>query len=496
MRLWSILVGIIVVLAANTQAQGGALNEIRCFFEVPESAKMDEDILCAFVTVPKDPQQPDGGTIRLPVTIFRSTASTPELEPLVLNTGGPASSGIDSVGQLAFTPFGDAVRSERDIIVVEQRGTRYTDTPLFCQRVADLVFETAGGQVDETVYREALAPCVTAWREQGVNLETYTTATLAADIVATVEALGYKQFIYYGVSYGTLTGQVLMENYPNRLRGVILDSSAPLSINFWLPVNENIERALTAIVTACQEDTFCNESYPNVAEDFFSTLERLNNNPLTLNLVDDETGEATTVSFNGDDYGALIVGMLYTELSIQIIPSTIFYANNPLFTQAILEALVPLFSLTQNTINDSAFYNGLYATVNCADNSDFSLEDVAQSDPELAEGLGSFLLSCDVLGIDYVGTFDRELVRSDVPTLVLSGEFDPVTPPVWGDLIASELPNSFAYTFPTGHGVIASECPQAIVLGFLNNPDSESDTSCLDDMNVEFLDVLQLSEGG
>ncbi|NJL54321.1 hypothetical protein HC928_03415, partial [bacterium] len=73
-----------------------------------------------------------------------------------------------------------------------------------------------------------------------------------------------------------------------------------------------------------------------------------------------------------------------------------------------------------------------------------------------------FLLSCDVLGIDYVGTFDRELVRSDVPTLVLSGEFDPVTPPVWGNLIASELPNSFAYTFPTGHGVIASECPQQL----------------------------------
>ncbi|NJP07941.1 MAG: hypothetical protein HC837_21120 [Chloroflexaceae bacterium] len=62
-----------------------------------------------------------------------------------------------------------------------------------------------------------------------------------------------------------------------------------------------------------------------------------------MNLVDDETGETTTVTFNGDDYGALIAGMLYSELSIQIIPSTIFYANNPLFTQAILEALVPVF---------------------------------------------------------------------------------------------------------------------------------------------------------
>ncbi|NJL57142.1 alpha/beta hydrolase, partial [bacterium] len=316
MRTLSILAGLLLLLAVNTQAQDTNLNEIPCFFEMPEWAEADGSILCGYVTLPEDPQQPNGAMIRLPVTVFPSTAVSPEPEPLVLNTGGPASSGMNSVGQLAFTPFGDAIRAERDIVVIEQRGTRYADTPLFCQPLADLVFETAGGQVDNTAYREALAPCVEDWREeQGVKLETYTTATLAADIVSIVEALGYDQFTYYGVSYGTITGQVLMSDYPEHLHSVILDSSGPLSINFWLPVSQNIERALTAIVTACQADTFCNESYPNVAEDFFSTLERLNDNPLTLNLVDDETGETTTVTFNGDDYGALIAGMLYSELS-------------------------------------------------------------------------------------------------------------------------------------------------------------------------------------
>ncbi|NJL56236.1 alpha/beta hydrolase, partial [bacterium] len=245
MKFVTMIVSLLLILPAIAQPSDFATSD--CFFEMPEWAEADDSIICGYVTLPEDPQQPDGDMIRLPVTVFPSTADNPEPEPLVLNTGGPASSGMDSVGQLAFTLFGDAVRAERDIVVIEQRGTRYTDTPLFCQQAADMVFETAGGQVDETVYREAFTPCVAAWREQRVNLETYTTATLAADIAAIVEALGYDQFIYYGVSYGTLIGQMLMANYSNRLYGIILDSSGPLSINFWLPVNENIERALTAI---------------------------------------------------------------------------------------------------------------------------------------------------------------------------------------------------------------------------------------------------------
>src|SRR5690606_14952232 len=63
-------------------------------------------------------------------------------------------------------------------------------------------------------------------------------------------------------------------------------------------------------------------------------------------------------------------------------------------------------------------------------------------------------------------------VVSPIPTLVLSGEFDPITPPNWGRMVANDLPNSqFFVLAGVGHGVARSnDCGMALVLAFLDNP--------------------------
>lgn len=75
-------------------------------------------------------------------------------------------------------------------------------------------------------------------------------------------------------------------------------------------------------------------------------------------------------------------------------------------------------------------------------------------------------------------------MTSDVPTLVLSGEFDPITPPEWGQQVANTLSRRFFYIFPgVGHGAAtAHECPTEIVHTFVNDPSLEPDASCVGGM--------------
>lgn len=81
---------------------------------------------------------------------------------------------------------------------------------------------------------------------------------------------------------------------------------------------------------------------------------------------------------------------------------------------------------------------------------------------------------------------ENTAVASDLPALVLAGQFDPVTPPEWSRLAAETLSNHFYYEFPGfGHGIMRSDkCGLEIGLQFLKDPTSEPDASCMDELTV------------
>ncbi len=72
----------------------------------------------------------------------------------------------------------------------------------------------------------------------------------------------------------------------------------------------------------------------------------------------------------------------------------------------------------------------------------------------------------------------------DIPTLILNGEYDPVTPPNWAEIAAETLSNSYLFIIPAGgHGVMdMSDCTAGIAAQFLTDPLTEPDGSCIDDM--------------
>jgi pimeloyl-ACP methyl ester carboxylesterase len=81
-----------------------------------------------------------------------------------------------------------------------------------------------------------------------------------------------------------------------------------------------------------------------------------------------------------------------------------------------------------------------------------------------------------------MATRENTAVTSEIPSLILAGQYDPVTPPEWGQLAAETLSNHFYYEFPgLGHGVMRSDaCGLEIGLQFLADPTHEPDASCLE----------------
>ncbi|MGB1288202.1 MAG: alpha/beta hydrolase [Aggregatilineales bacterium] len=133
---------------------------------------------------------------------------------------------------------------------------------------------------------------------------------------------------------------------------------------------------------------------------------------------------------------------------------------------------------------------GMYNSVECGEDYPFNSVEAtealsAEVNPILRDSL---LISvyqlyddCELWSVPAQPALENEPVVSDIPTLVLSGQYDPITPPEWGDIAAESLSNSFAYTFPAmGHGSVDTrECPTAIALEFLNTPDAEPDSNCI-----------------
>ncbi len=93
---------------------------------------------------------------------------------------------------------------------------------------------------------------------------------------------------------------------------------------------------------------------------------------------------------------------------------------------------------------------------------------------------GASIGMCEMGDVGAAPAIETEPVRSDIPTLLIAGDYDPITPPAWAQSAARYLPNSFYFEFPgVGHGVLDTECGQAVSAEFLNNPRGKPNPRCL-----------------
>jgi len=124
---------------------------------------------------------------------------------------------------------------------------------------------------------------------------------------------------------------------------------------------------------------------------------------------------------------------------------------------------------------------------------DSARKNIASANPAIAEFINKDLemiyRTCDAWGAKVADPIENQAVYSDVPTLVLAGEFDPVTPPSFGQQVADTLENAFYVEFSgLGHYVFAEHrCARDIIAEFLEAPDIMPDSSCAHSYRTKFI---------
>ena len=159
--------------------------------DLPPGAVEGENITCGYVTVPEDRANPapagqSSRTIRLAVAVIPSAGTDPAADPLLMLAGGPGDSALTRFVPLLAMPGMEGLGAERDIVLVEQRGTRYSTPFLQCNEMLelklDLLDENLGDEEEEARKLAAWTACWERFVASGVNLAAYNSVESAADV--------------------------------------------------------------------------------------------------------------------------------------------------------------------------------------------------------------------------------------------------------------------------------------------------------------------------
>ncbi|OUS94933.1 alpha/beta fold hydrolase [Rhodococcus sp. NCIMB 12038] len=449
---------------------------------VPGLPQLDlgAEFSCGTLTVPEDRSRPDGRRIELAVTRLGATSATPRPDPLVYLTGGPGGPALASAAQVA--PLG--LNRDRDVLFLGQRGTMHSDPFLACPEIDEFqAAQTGLSPLDPATApldAEATRTCRDRVAVGGYDLGAYDTRENAADVADLRVALGLDEWNIYGVSYGTDLALTVLRDHPDGIRSVVLDSVVPTQNNiiegFWPGAAEGFR----ALFDACAAQPACAAAYPGLTDEFTATVNRLAAAPLTVDL----SGRRVVLD-----------GYTFVNLVIQQSLAPGNYAGLPALVHATATGDgVPAATALLGTVTPPGLIGyGLTFGVFCGEQTAFTdrgqvaatakraLPDFPDAVLSLVPQAARIFDDCDIWDVPASDARVHEPTGSNVPTLLLTGSLDAVTPPSQARTAAATLSRSEVLEFPgLGHDVLqSSDCAPAVTVGFLEQPTGGYDTSCL-----------------
>ncbi|MBA3532104.1 MAG: alpha/beta hydrolase, partial [Ardenticatenales bacterium] len=242
------------------------------------------------------------------------------------------------------------------------------------------------------------------------------------------------------------------------VRAVILDGVAPPDLVLGQNVARDAQHALDLIWERCAQDTACHAAFPEIREEWVALLAALDEAPVEVNVAHPVTGEKLSFPFTREALATTVRLHTYTPETVALLPLLIHTAQStgnlePLAAHALL--------LTEDLSNSIS--NAMNISVLCAEDVPFFVPEEIKTANE-GSYLGDLqtrqlLSTCALWPRGEIPPTFKEPVSSEVPTLLLSGEADPVTPPEYGEHAAQTLPNSLHLIAPgQGHNVIYRGC--------------------------------------
>ncbi len=466
------LTGLFWIYCSMGSAKASETPDVPNFKPCSLTDASDSNILyaeCSMWHQPLDHEQPFGRTIALFVTKIPSTAIAPPKHALTLINGGPGGSSIDLL--VSFAPILQQISQHMDIIVLDQRGTGRS-TALDCENMsADIDPDT----ID--LARET-KKCLDSLAFSPVN---FTTSVAVRDLENLRIAMGYEEWNIYGTSYGTRVALHYLRRYEASVRSLTLDGVLPPSISMGSNIAVKSDSALRTLFQNCSLDTDCKNAFPNLPDDFGELSVYLKENSIEVRLRHPITNELTTKSVSYPDLALIIRLSLYSPEMSSLLPLTIHSA----FHENDYSSIAVNAQAFEDALQDSMSY-GMHNAVMCTEDLPFHPPEDKGSDRGKETYLGDEFLSsmqsiCSVWPAGKIDNDFKQPVLSNVPTLILSGENDPITPPAYGDLLLNGLSNSVHLIGPQqGHGIMHRGCFTKIFSDFLSTANvSNLESNCI-----------------
>jgi pimeloyl-ACP methyl ester carboxylesterase len=402
--------------------------------------------------------------------------------------------GVSTRAALPFT-YSQAwqpLLDDRDLVLFDQRGVGFSTPSLDCPEERAWAFSVLdidmSAEEERAAELSALRECHDRLNAEGVDLTQYNSAENAADVADLRIALGFDEVNLLGISYGTRLAETVMRDHPSAIRSVVLDSTYTPDVNLMSEGPANFHRALQQLWEGCVADADCDARYGDIETRLYALVDKFEAQPTLASVPDFLNGGSWDVLFDGDWILGTFFQGLYSEQVIPLLPQLIEELETGETSTLTL--------LTANTLANAEFLSlGMHLSVQCNEEVTFTTQD------DLAAGLvgfdkiaasfdgssnlGDFMFdACDLWQAGSATAIENEPVTSAIPTLVLAGEYDPITPPAWGVSAASYIDGATFVEFPgLGHGTsISGDCPLSIMFEFYNDPEAAPDTGCVAEM--------------
>ncbi|MFJ3792860.1 alpha/beta fold hydrolase [Kitasatospora sp. NPDC090091] len=443
-----------------------------------------ETARCGTLTVPENRSRPGAKRITLAVAIVPATHRRAP-DPIVWLAGGPGDDANSEIGMA----LNGGLNRDRDVIFMSQRGTYSADPALTCPNIdrfnADSLDLVYGAPSTGRLHVGATRACRERLVGLGAELGTYNSTESADDYADLRRALGLRQWNVFGISYGTDLALVYMRRHPEGLRSVGIDGILPPSLASGAVTWKAAREGFDGIFEACAEQPACNSRYPGLKATFERLVSEVEARPVTTTVTVPGQPAPVEVVLDG---GVLVSWLTFASHLAAGVPRSIdeLAHGNPQRIAA---------QWAGGKLSPAAMgrvSHGLSYGVFCSEWTPFeSEEDVIRAGRRLfpsfprsvlanAPALPFFHDDCRAWNVPPAAPSIREVTRSDIPTLVMSGGFDSQTAPSNGAYAARTLSRSTAVTVPyVAHVVFAdSACAQTITVSFFDTP-SAPRTGCL-----------------
>jgi pimeloyl-ACP methyl ester carboxylesterase len=467
-----VLAALIDGISASAQRSVPRVEPGPCAIQPGEWAK-NVRLECGALVVAMDRDHPERKQLRLAVAVLRPKQPASE-PPLVLLHGGPA-----GPGGLRTDPMALAVRwfpaLNRDVVVYDQRGTGSSE-PTLCPSAAAEALRVRllpTARERERGWNDAADRCVAELKRDNLDPHFFNSRVNAADLIDLRKVLGYASWDVFGVSYGARLAQEVMKRDPNAVRSAILAS--PLIPGAAKAEDAlSIQRALERILAACGEQPECRRAFPAPEQDLFELYAELNATPLEV--VVEQGDLRTKVILDGDRLIWYLVGRFSVA---QIDRLRLLLHELRRGDRATAARL-----LVGGGQGPMVPNNVLTNLVMCYDTagSDYELasKNIKAALKEPFRQLMNDSGTCRHFLERFADAADHEFVRSDIPTLILTNEFDDRTPTDHARRILASLGHAYLYELPgIGHAGTPEGCFDTIALSFLKDPARSPDAGCV-----------------